>query len=64
MLMNGQATVADTEDEPVKVIPFVSKSDTGQRFTAWLQNQGVAARGDIDMQTMREIFDAMDDDDK
>jgi hypothetical protein len=30
----------------------------------WLQNQGVAARGDIDMQTMREIFDAMDDDDK
>lgn len=64
MLMNGQATVADAEDEPTKAIPFVSKSDTDQRFTAWLQNQGVAARGDIDMQTMREIFDAMDDDDK
>ncbi len=64
MLMNGQATVADAEDEPAKVIPFVSKNDTDQRFTTWLQNQGVAARGDIDMQTMREIFDAMDDDDK
>lgn len=64
MLMNGQATVANAEDEPAKVIPFVSKSDTDQRFTAWLQNQGIAARGDIDMQTMREIFDAMDDDDK
>jgi type I restriction enzyme S subunit len=64
MLMNGQATVVDAEDEPAKVIPFISKSDTDQRFTVWLQNQGVAARGDIDMQTMREIFDAMDDDDK
>ena len=64
MLMNGQATVADAEDEPAKVIPFASKNDTDQRFTAWLQNQGVAARGDVDMQTMREIFDAMDDDDK
>lgn len=64
MLMNGQAAVVDAEDEPSKVIPFVSKSDTDQRFAAWLQNQGIAARGDIDMQTMREIFDAMDDDDK
>ena len=64
MLMNGQATVADAEDEPAKVIPFASKNDTDQRFTAWLQNQGIAARGDVDMQTMREIFDAMDDDDK
>ena len=64
MLMNGQATVVDAEDESAKVIPFISKSDTDQRFTVWLQNQGVAARGDIDMQTMREIFDAMDDDDK
>ena len=64
MLMNGQATVADAEDEPAKVIPFVSKSDTDQRFATWLQNQGIAARGDVDMQTMREIFDAMDDDDK
>ena len=62
--MNGQATVADAEDEPAKVIPFVAKSDTDQRFATWLQNQGIAARGDVDMQTMREIFDAMDDDDK
>ena len=64
ILMNGQATVADAEDEPAKVIPFVAKSDTDQRFATWLQNQGIAARGDVDMQTMREIFDAMDDDDK
>ena len=64
MLMNGQATVVDVEDESAKVIPFASKSDTDQRFATWLQNQGIAARGDVDMQTMREIFDAMDDDDK
>lgn len=63
MLMNGQATVTDTKEEP-KVISFAPKSDNDHRFAAWLQNQGIAARGNVDMQTMREIFNAMDDDDK
>ncbi len=34
------------------------------RFESWLAHQGLAARGDIDTTTLREIFDAMDDDDK
>lgn len=34
------------------------------RFESWLYNQGLAARGDIDTETLKEIFDAMDDEDK
>jgi len=30
----------------------------------WLSNQGLAARGTMDEKTLREIFDAMDDEDK
>jgi type I restriction enzyme S subunit len=34
------------------------------QFEFWLSNQGLAARGDIDTATLREIFEAMDDEDK
>ena len=34
------------------------------RFETWLSHQGLAARGDIDTATLREIFDAIDDEDK
>ena len=62
LLMNGQVTVSDIENTADKVIPLKKKDYYDQRFDLWLQNQGLAARGDIDRHTLREIFEAMDDD--
>lgn len=68
MLMNGQVAVSGdsnhetNETSNAKVIEFIENSD--QRFELWLSNQGAAARGEIDKATLREIFDAMDEDDK
>lgn len=64
MLMNGQATVSGSENSSDNVLPIEKTDNYDQNFNLWLQNQGLAARGDIDRQTLREIFDAMDDDDK
>lgn len=64
MLMNGQATVTGSENSSDNVFPIEQKDKYDQSFNLWLKNQGLAARGDIDRQTLREIFDAMDDDDK
>jgi type I restriction enzyme S subunit len=66
MLMNGQVTVCEARKEientekPIINLPEQHK----QRFKLWLNNQGIAARGDIDTKTLRDIFDAMDDEDK
>lgn len=63
MLMNGQVTVAD--EQPTETSQnVVEMLGNNKRFNLWLQNQGIAARGDLDKKTLREIFDAMDDDDK
>lgn len=35
-----------------------------QRFELWISQQGLAARGTLDKVTLRELFDAMDDEDK
>lgn len=35
-----------------------------QRFELWVSQQGLAARGTLDKATLRELFDAMDDEDK
>lgn len=66
MLMNGQVTVhAETKEETKKEAPRINLSQQrNQRFELWLSNQGAAARGEIDKATLREIFDAMDEDDK
>jgi hypothetical protein len=64
LLMNGQVSVNSTENTADNEIPLEKKDCYDQRFDFWLQNQGLAARGDIDQQTLREIFDVMDDDDK
>ena len=65
MLMNGQATVADhTNKNGVFPLPAPSEVNCDQRFTAWRDNQALAARGSLDEATLRDIFDAMDDDDK
>ena len=64
MLMNGQATVAPAESAPKMQVLRPEKPTSDPRFDRWLQTQGVAARGTVDEQTLHDIFDAMDDDDK
>ena len=56
MLMNGQLSIMDEQEEQPQI------NDLG--FEQWLTNQGIAARGDVDMEVMRNIYEAMDDDDK
>lgn len=64
MLMNGQATVVPAESAPKLRALQPEKPACDPRFDRWLQTQGVAARGAVDEQTLHDIFDAMDDDDK
>ena len=65
LLMNGQVTIKDAEDKLAEVIKTNGKTfGEDENFELWLQNQGLAARGDVDKKTLREIFDAMDEDDK
>jgi len=64
MLMNGQATIARAEPAPKLQVLQPEKPTRDPRFDRWLQTQGVAARGTVDEQTLHDIFDAMDDDDK
>ena len=45
------------------VLPLVAE-DREEKYNLWLSNQGLAARGKMDEKTLREIFDAMDDEDK
>ncbi|WP_294248741.1 restriction endonuclease subunit S [uncultured Chryseobacterium sp.] len=71
MLMNGQVKVGEAEKQ---VLGMVAKSDTSynrssqknddELFEVWLKEEKLAARGDIDRATLRELFDAMDDEDK
>lgn len=72
MLMNGQVTVE--EGVNINSLGMVAETDASyskcaqknydELFEVWLGEQGLAARGDIDKATLREIFDAMDDEDK
>ena len=67
LLMNGQVTIKEAEekvDQTIKEENITMFPNYDLRFELWLQNQGLAARGDIDRKTLREIFDAMDDNDK
>lgn len=53
---------------------MVAKSDTSynrssqknddELFEVWLKEEKLAARGAVDRATLRELFDAMDDEDK
>lgn len=56
MLMNGQVSFTDEKEEK----PQIKISG----FEKWLANQGFAARGDVDMDVLRNIYEAMDNDDK
>ena len=64
LLMSGQVTIKDVEGKVENIISFTDKSSKDQRFKLWLSKQKTAARGELDRQTLREIFDAMDEDDK
>lgn len=56
MLMNGQVSFTDKKEEK----PQIKISG----FEQWLENQGYAARGDVNMEILRDIYEAMDNDDK
>lgn len=70
MLMNGQVTVDDAKEEVLGMVAessvdYKTKENAKEnRFALWLSNQKLAARGDIDEVVLREIFDAMDDEDQ
>jgi len=63
------------DDEVLRIVaePAAKDYDTkvektpdwyNQRFELWVSQQGLAARGTLDKATLRELFDAMDDEDK
>lgn len=78
MLMNGQVRVGSGEyeseegslgmvaEEPLHYHNLEEKTSDwyDQRFELWVSQQGLAARGNIDKATLRELFDAMNDEDK
>ncbi len=56
MLMNGQ--VGFCEEQPEK--PQIKVSG----FELWIVTQGFVARGNVDMDILKDIYEAMDDDNK
>lgn len=64
LLMNGQVTIQTANAEEDSEPKMLNNTWYDKRFALWLENQGLAARGNVDRATLREIFDAMDDDDK
>lgn len=56
MLMNGQVSLKDKQEEKpqIKVLGFEQ----------WIANQGFAARGNVDIDVLKDIYEAMDDNDK
>ena len=64
LLMNGQVTFKeeneklDSESKQVITIPYLDG------FNQWKQMQGYALRGNADEEILKQIYDAMDEDDK
>jgi hypothetical protein len=58
MLMNGQVGF---KEDAKKQTPIINLAQQDQRFELWLSSQGLAARGEIDKTTLREIFNLMDE---
>lgn len=56
MLMNGQVSFKEESEQK----PQIKVSG----FEQWVANQGFAARGDVDMDVLQNIYEAMDEDDK
>lgn len=56
MLMNGQVSFKEESEQK----PQIKVSG----FEQWVANQGFAARGEVDMDVLQNIYEAMDEDDK
>lgn len=59
MLMNGQVGFKEDAEKKTPILNLAQEQD--QRFELWLSSQGLAARGEIDKTTLREIFNLMDE---
>jgi len=64
LLMNGQVTFKDEKEELENQVQQAVVLTYVERFTKWKQVQGYAARGDVDDEILKKIFDAMEEDDK
>jgi type I restriction enzyme S subunit len=64
LLMNGQVTVGEAQVEVAKIIPFTPTKAATDKYALWKQDVGLAARGNIDEATLRNIYEAMDADDR
>ena len=62
--MNSQVTIKDGNEDLKNKIEFIWSAEKLLRFNQWKQSQGYAARGDVDDEILKKIFDAMDEDDK
>lgn len=64
LLMNGQVTFKDENEEVKnKVEKFISPKNL-ERYNQWKQTIGYAARGEADDEILKKIYDVIDDDDK
>ncbi|MCE5205629.1 MAG: restriction endonuclease subunit S [Porphyromonadaceae bacterium] len=77
MLMNGQIGFKEEYQEQAQTFNVAAEAaveykktetptthvpqEQDERFELWLSSQGLAARGDIDRPTLREIFNVMDE---
>lgn len=71
MLMNGQVGFKEEYKEQTQTVSVAAEAKAeykinlpqqqDQRFELWLASQGLAARGEIDKTTLREIFNVMDE---
>lgn len=77
MLMNGQIGFKEEYQEQAQMFNVAAEAaveykktetptthvpqEQDERFELWLSSQGLAARGDIDRPTLREIFNVMDE---
>ena len=54
----------DAKKEESQIVEKTAASTDDLRFENWLNIMGLAARGTVDRQTLHDIFNAMDEDDK
>ena len=63
LLMNGQVTVGDIKKKAA-VTPLKTVAGDDAKYKEWKTQAGIAARGGIDEQTLRNIYEAMDTNDR
>ncbi len=64
LFMNGQVTVNDEKEDLENKVKQTIILSYAERFAKWKKAQGYAARGDVDDEILKKIFDAMEEDDK